>query len=143
MEVRHELPPPERSDGRRLPCRSGRQERGQDGCLCSGFGVRISDKGGKTFIAFARFGGKPTRLSIGRVGQISLHDAREKARLWLDMAQQGRHPLEEKKAAEKAEREKQVTMFGTTCEEFIKKFADLPSDRRTCPEGVFGTLRRL
>ena len=48
----------------------------------SGFGVRVSETARPTFILFTRFPGSrnPTRRSLGRYGDVTLKEAREKAR---------------------------------------------------------------
>jgi len=52
-----------------------------------GLGIRVNDKGLKTFIFMARFPGSPkpanpTRRSLGAFGDITLDSARETARQW-------------------------------------------------------------
>ena len=68
----------------------------------------------KTYTLIARYGGKrsnPARRAIGRVGQITLDQAREKARNWLDLLAQGKDPAnEEKRAGEEAERRRANTV---------------------------------
>lgn len=50
--------------------------------LVPGFGVRVTDVGGKTYVLVHRFGENknPTRRKIGTYGGISLEEAREVAR---------------------------------------------------------------
>ncbi len=68
----------------------------------------------KTYTLIARYGGKrgnPARRAIRRAGQISLDQAREKARNWLDLLAQGKDPAnEEKRAGEEAERRRANTV---------------------------------
>lgn len=54
----------------------------QGDTLVPGFGVRVRPSGMATYVLMKRAPGeqKPTRVTIGRVGDISLADAREKAR---------------------------------------------------------------
>src|SRR6516164_8208202 len=56
-----------------------------------GFGVRVSEKGRRTFILVTRYPGSrnPTRRAIGEYDAISLADARETARDWLAMIRRG------------------------------------------------------
>ena len=62
--------------------------------IVPGFGVRVTDKGSKSFILTARFPGSqnPTRRTIGKVGSLELADARKVARDWLDMLLRGNDP---------------------------------------------------
>ena len=55
-----------------------------------GLGVRVNDRGLKTFILIARYPGSkhPTRRTIGEYPAVSLADAREEARLWRKMLHQ-------------------------------------------------------
>ena len=60
--------------------------------LVAGFGVRVTDTGHKSFVAYARFHGVPSRRTIGTVGKVGLADARAKARLLLEAAIRGEDP---------------------------------------------------
>jgi Arm DNA-binding domain len=57
--------------------------------LVPGFGVRVTDKGPRTFILKTRYPGSrhPTRRALGEYGpkhgELTLEEAREKAREWL------------------------------------------------------------
>jgi integrase len=67
--------------------------------------VRITDKGGKTFILWRRLrrGAKSaTALALGRVGELSLQQARVKAREWIAMIAAGRDPREHERATRDA-----------------------------------------
>jgi integrase len=75
---------------------SGRREL-YDGII-PGFGVRVTDKGAKSYIFLYVHQGKRRRYTIGRVGAMSLDQARRKARELYELAQAGRDPAAEKKA---------------------------------------------
>jgi integrase len=62
--------------------------------LIPGFAVRVTDKGAKAFVLVARFPGSPnpTARALGRVGAISLDDARTRAREWIGLISRGRDP---------------------------------------------------
>lgn len=60
--------------------------------LVAGFGVRVTDTGHKTYVAYARFRGVPSRRTIGAVGKIKLADARADARMMLEAASRGEDP---------------------------------------------------
>jgi integrase len=52
-----------------------------------GFGVRLTDRGVKTFVLVVRYPGSanPTPRSVGTYGAITLEAARAKARQWLEL----------------------------------------------------------
>ena len=89
--------------------------------LVPGLGVRVTDRGHRTFILGARYPGSKhfVRREIGAVGAISLADARETARAWITQIRGGRDPriLERKKRAEAAERA--ANTFSSVAEDFI------------------------
>jgi integrase len=93
-----------------------------------GFGVRVSDKGKRTFILVGRYPGAgkghPTRRAIGEYPSLSLEDARKKARLWRQIIKDGRDPaLVEKEEAEQrrlGDLKKQKNTFGSVADDFIK-----------------------
>jgi integrase len=93
----------------------------------SGFGVRVSDKGKRTFILVCRYGGRgshPTRRSLGEYPSISLEAARKRARLWREIIKEGRDPaLVEKEEAEQrrlGDLKKQKNTFGSVADDFIR-----------------------
>jgi len=64
-----------------------------------GFGIRITDKGRKSWIVFYRFNGKVRRLTLGSYPALGLADARERARAALDQVERGEDPSAKKTAA--------------------------------------------
>jgi integrase len=96
----------------------------------TGFGVRVTEKGQRTFILIARYPGSsnPTRRALGEYPTMSLADARAKALDWHKLIPQGKDPRieEERRAAEQVTRDK-VT-FAVVAEDFIKQ--KLPSERK-------------
>ncbi|QLC24488.1 integrase family protein [Parasphingopyxis algicola] len=85
------------------PAPSGRRSDHMD-AIVPGFGVRVTDKGRKTFILTARYPGSanPTRRAIAEVGAVDLATAREIARSWLEQIAAGIDPKAE---AERRRRE--------------------------------------
>jgi integrase len=73
-----------------------------------GLAVRITDNGIRSFNFIYTFGTKVTRsgrvaphrhrVTLGRVGELTLEEAREKARELRKLVRQGRHPAQEEKA---------------------------------------------
>ena len=58
----------------------------------SGFGVRISPKGQKSFLVQYRHQGRTQRMRLGRLGLITVDEARRKARILLGEAEAGKNP---------------------------------------------------
>jgi integrase len=88
-----------------------------------GFGVRVTDKGQRTFILLARYPGSsnPTRRAIGEYPALSLEKARERARHWRDLLRQGIDPKAEEERLRRLELRKQQTTFGSVAEEFLER----------------------
>ena len=65
--------------------------------LVTGFMLRVRDSGVKSFALFTRYPGErnASRRTIGRVGVISLADARQTAKDWLTLIKQGKDPSHE------------------------------------------------
>ena len=82
--------------------------------LVAGFGVRVTDTGHKTFVAYARFRGVPSRRTIGVVGKIKLADARADARWMLEAALRGEDPAADARDA-------RANTFGAALEQYITK----------------------
>jgi integrase len=95
------------------------------------FGVSVTDKGTKTFFVVARFPGStsgPARREIGKVAQLSLADARDKAIKWNALIAAGKDPSVE----EQRERDAQITKDATTFSAMVEKFIaeKLPDERK-------------
>ena len=62
--------------------------------LVPGLAVRVTDRGAKSFVLVGRFPGSrnPTARAIGRVGAVTLLDARARAREWLAQLAAGVDP---------------------------------------------------
>jgi integrase len=95
-----------------------------------GLGVRVSEKGRKTFILVTRYPGSsnPTRRAIGEYGAITLADARKEAQKWLEMIRRGVDPREEREREQRAEQRKRENSFRAVAEEFISRA--LPGQRK-------------
>jgi integrase len=94
-----------------------------------GLGIRIMPSGVKTFILFRRFPGSkhPARRSLGTYGNITLAEAREKAREWNALVKKGIDPgIEEnrqRQALIEAEKLRQTSTFGAAFEEYLRRKA--------------------
>jgi integrase len=77
--------------------------------------LRVTDNGAKTFVLVGRFGSKnPTARAIGKVGAISLEEARTKAREWLKLVAVGQDPAHVAAAAAR-------DTLAAICEEYLKR----------------------
>jgi integrase len=71
------------------------QRYGVADALVPGFGVRVTNKGSKSYILWKRLrrGAKSaSALSLGKVGELTLAEARGKARIWIAQIQAGNDP---------------------------------------------------
>jgi integrase len=95
-----------------------------------GFGVRVTDTGHKTFILRTRYPGSksPTRREIGNCADATLADAREKARKWRNLVEQGIDPAAEEERARQEALRRQANTFGVVAEDFIRE--KLPGERK-------------
>ena len=84
--------------------------------------MRITDEGTKTFILRTRFpgGGSASRREIGKCADMSLADAREKARRWRELVAKGIDPTDQERRQRQAEILKRKTTFGAVVEDFIR-----------------------
>ncbi|MGY4166345.1 tyrosine-type recombinase/integrase [Bradyrhizobium sp. USDA 4529] len=76
------------------------------------FGVRVTDKGHKTYVLYLRWPGSraPSRREIGNADRLSLAAARKRAREWLEQVELGVDPRERDRAEEiKRQRDRQTT----------------------------------
>ena len=86
--------------------------------ILPGFRIR-PNKTGYSYVFYARFGGVPSRRTIAPVGHIGLAEARAKAREWLALANEGRDPKAEERAAREALNAQKT--FGELMEVFITR----------------------
>src|SRR5215472_17558153 len=95
-----------------------------------GMGIRVSEKGVRTFILITRFPGHrtPTRRSLGEYPTVSLEQARAKASLWIELVKRGVDPAVEEERQQAAELRKQAATFASVAETFIKE--KLSKERR-------------
>lgn len=94
-----------------------------------GLGVRVTDKGQKTFVFVARYPGSknPTRRALGEYGALTLEQARSKARGWIEMIQRGVDPAQHEERERLAEERRRQNTFGAVAEDFISE--KLPAER--------------
>jgi integrase len=93
------------------------QRYGVADALVPGFGVRVTDRETKSFILWRRLrrGAKSaSALSLGRVGTLTLMEARGKARIWIAQIQAGNDP----RIAERTERDQ---TFDLVMEDYLAR----------------------
>jgi integrase len=88
-----------------------------------GLGIRVTDKGKRTFVLVGRFpgGNNPTRRAVGEYGALTLEAARQKAREWIALVQRGTDPKVEEQRLRYGELRKQRHTFATVAEEYLKQ----------------------
>jgi integrase len=97
------------------------------------FGVRVTDKGKRTFVLVHRFGKKsPRPREVGVYPAMTLSDARTKARGWLELLSRGIDPAAESAAAEANPQ---------TLSDALDRFAKDHLSRRRTGESVERSLR--
>ncbi len=85
-----------------------KQEDFWDEIIPGSFGVRVTDRGSKTFILRYRFGGRRRRLTLGRYQVLSLATARRMALDLLGEASEGEDPSEKRREEKNAETFKEL-----------------------------------
>jgi integrase len=93
-----------------------------------GFALRVSSKGGKSYVLFYRpkvgpDAGKLRRMTIGSAAEWKLADARDEAREWKRRVDKGEDPklVQAEQHAEAVERA--ANTFGAIADEFLEKYA--------------------
>jgi integrase len=87
-----------------------------------GMWLRVTDKGAKSYVLVCRFPAAPkhpTPRSLGEVGAITLADARDKARGWLELVQRGIDPKTVAVEEKAAEAQRQAAMWDVVAEAFL------------------------
>jgi integrase len=104
------------------PAPSGKRPITWDGVV-NGFGVRVTDKGHRTFVLVARYPGErnPAIRAIGDVGSISLASARDVARSWREDIAKGVDPRDKAEAARRAATAAKANTFQAAFEDFARE----------------------
>jgi integrase len=86
-------------------------------------GIRVTDRGYRSYFVAGRFPNSPhyTRRELGRVGALSLQDARIKARKWLELIGEGKDPAIEERRIEQENLRRQKNTFAAVAEEYIDR----------------------
>ena len=88
-----------------------------------GFGVRVTDKGQRSFILVARYPGSdnPTRRTLGEYPTLTLEKARQKAGRWYALIADGTDPKEEEERKQRAAERKRADSFDAALEAYSKR----------------------
>jgi integrase len=94
--------------------------------IVPGLALRVTDRGHKSFVLVTRYPSNPvhpTRRALGDVGAITLEQARQKARGWLELIRRGIDPkIEEARERADAQR-RQSNSFAAVADEFLERHA--------------------
>jgi integrase len=106
----------------RRPAAAGKTYDVADGVV-PGLHVRVMPSGMRTFVLVARFAGSknPTRRALGSYGELTLEQARQKARHWLDLIGRGVDPKHEEERQRQAALRQQKNSFAAIAEEYIRR----------------------
>jgi integrase len=96
-----------------------------------GHGVRVMPTGRRTFVLTARYpagSGNPVPRALGAYGELTLEQAREKARQWRNLIGRGIDPQIQVERERQTALRKQRTTFAAVAEDFIRD--KLPAERK-------------
>jgi integrase len=94
--------------------------------LVPGLALRVTDRGHKSFVLVTRYPSNPehpTRRSLGDVGAITLEQARQKARGWIELIGRGIDPKIEEARERAAAQRRQLNSFAAVAAEFLERHA--------------------
>jgi integrase len=103
------------------PAGDGKPYDADTDAIVPGLVPRVMGSGQITFVLVARFPGhsNPTRRALASYGELSLEQARTKARLWLELIRKGIDPKVKEEEQRQAELRKQQHSFISVAEEYI------------------------
>jgi integrase len=94
--------------------------------IVPGLALRVTDRGHKSFVLVARYPShpkNPTRRVLGDAGAITLEQARERAREWLELIGRGVDPKVEDARRRAAAQRRQLNSFAAVAAEFLERHA--------------------
>ena len=91
--------------------------------IVPGLGVRVTDRGHRTFVLGARYPGSPhfKRREIAEVGAMTLAEARDAARRWLEIIKSGKDPRDLARKETEAAARAVANSFESVAEAFIAR----------------------
>src|SRR5260370_10912513 len=99
----------------RKPAPTGQRDEYGD-AIVPGLALRVTDRGHKSFVLVTRYPSNPknpTRRALGEVGAITLEEARQKARSWLELIGKGMDPKGEENQPRAEEQRRQVNTYAS------------------------------
>jgi integrase len=95
-----------------------------------GLGIRVTPAGTRTFVLVRRFPGSPNpvRRELGKYGEMTLAEARQKARDWIKLIAVGKDPKHEEERERLQAVRKRANTFAAVAEDFITE--KLPGERQ-------------
>ncbi len=94
--------------------------------LVPGLALRVTETDHRSFVMIARYPlqpKNPTRRALGDVGEITLEQAREKSRRWLELIGRGVDPKAEEARQRATEQRRQQASIATIAEEYLTREA--------------------
>jgi len=94
--------------------------------LVPGLALRVTAAGHKSFVLITRYPSRPahpTRRALGDYGELTLDEAREKARGWIALIRKGIDPRIEEARSKAATQRRQVNTFGAVAAAFLDRHA--------------------
>src|SRR5262245_32251594 len=87
-----------------------------------GLGVRTSKTGRRTSVLMARYPGSrnPTRRSLGVYGELTLEQARGRARKWLELLRQGTDPATVEEETKQAALRLRANTFAAVAADYLR-----------------------
>jgi integrase len=87
-----------------------------------GLGVRTSATGRRTFVLMVRYPGSknPTRRALGTYGELTLEQARDKARTWLELIRKGIDPAIAEEEQRRAAIRLHENTFSAVVEDYLR-----------------------
>ena len=107
------------------PAPAGRRALYLDG-ICPGLGLRVTDRGHKSFVLVARYPSHPKHpapRALGDHGAMTLDQARHKAREWLELIQKGIDPKVEEERQRAVALRRQTNTFAAVASEYLDRHA--------------------
>lgn len=109
-----------------------------------GFGVRVTAKGGRTFLLQYKVNGRSRRVVLGTFGELTAHQARKKAEVMRGRIREGHDPAAERDARRAAAKAK-AAEDAFTCERLLEAWAaiGLAENKPSYREGAVAAARRV
>jgi integrase len=103
--------------------------------IVPGLALRVTDRGHRSFVLVARYPlnpKNPTRRALGDYGELTLEQARQKARDWLQLIGRGIDPRTEEERQRAALQRRQANSFAVVAHDFLERHATGLAKERDC-----------